>query len=138
MRFMILVKATEESEVGVMPTAQLLADMGRYNQELVKAGVLLARECLHPSSEGVRIRFSGKERTVIDGPFEETNELVAGFWLVQVRSKDEVLEWARRCPNPMPGGSEIEVRQCVEPDDFGDALTGKLRTQEERRRNGRT
>jgi hypothetical protein len=137
MRFMMMLKATKESEAGVTPSEQLLAKMGRYNQELVKAGVLLAGEGLHPSSEGVRIRFSGTERTLMDGPFDETSELVAGFWLVQVRSKEEALEWARRCPNPMPGESEIEIRQCFEPDDFGDALTGELRSQEQRRRNGR-
>jgi hypothetical protein len=137
MRFMMMVKATKESEAGVMPSEQLLTEMGRYNQELVKAGVLLAGEGLHPSSTGVRVRFSGTERTVIDGPFAETKELVAGFWLVQVRSKDEVIEWARRCPNPMPGESEIEIRQCFEPDDFGGALTPELRAEEERLRRGR-
>jgi hypothetical protein len=111
MRFMMMVKATKESEAGVMPTEQLLAKMRRHNQELVKAGVLLAGEGLHPGSKGVRVRFSGTERAIIDGPFDETSELVAGFWLVQVRSKEEALEWARRCPNPMPGESEIEIRQ---------------------------
>ena len=134
MRFMVMVKATKESEAGVMPSEQLLAEMGRYNEELVKAGVLLAGEGLHPSSKGVRIRFSGKERTVIDGPFTETKELVAGFWLMQVRSRDEVIEWVRRCPNPFEGESEIEIRQVFEAEDFGEALTPELRAQEERLR----
>jgi hypothetical protein len=134
MRFMVMVKATKDSEAGVMPSQQLLAEMGRYNEELVKAGVLLAGEGLHPSSRGVRVRFSGKERTVIDGPFAETKELVAGFWLLQVRSKEEVIEWVRRCPNPFDGESEIEIRQVFEADDFGEALTPELRAQEERLR----
>jgi len=134
MRFMVMVKATKQSEAGVMPSEQLLAEMGRYNEELVKAGVLLAGEGLHPSSMGVRVRFSGKERKVIDGPFTETKELVAGFWLMQCRSKEEVIEWVRRCPNPMEGESEIEIRQVFEAEDFGDALTPELRAQEERLR----
>jgi hypothetical protein len=134
MRFMVMVKATKQSEAGVMPSEQLLAEMGRYNEELVKAGVLLAGEGLHPSSKGVRVRFSGKERKVIDGPFTETKELVAGFWLMQCRSKEEVIEWVRRCPNPMEGESEIEIRQVFEAEDFGDALTPELRAQEERLR----
>ena len=134
MRFMVMVKATKQSEAGVMPSEQLLAEMGRYNEELVKAGVLLAGEGLHPSSIGVRVRFSGKERKVIDGPFTETKELVAGFWLMQCRSKEEVIEWVRRCPNPMEGESEIEIRQVFEAEDFGDALTPELRAQEERLR----
>ena len=134
MRFMVMVKATKESEAGVMPSQQLLAEMGRYNEELVKAGVLLAGEGLHPSSRGVRVRFSGQQRTVIDGPFAETKELVAGFWLLQVRSKEEVIEWVRRCPNPFDGESEIEIRQVFEADDFGEALTPELRAQEERLR----
>ena len=134
MRFMVMVKATKESEAGVMPSEQLLTEMGRYNGELVRAGVLLAGEGLHPSSKGVRIRFSGKERTVIDGPFTETKELVAGFWLMQVRSKDEVIEWVRRCPNPFDGESEIEIRQVFEAEDFGEAFTPELRAQEERLR----
>jgi hypothetical protein len=134
MRFMVMVKATKESEAGVMPSQQRLAEMGRYNEELVKAGVLLAGEGLHPSSRGVRVRFSGKERTVIDGPFAETKELVAGFWLLQVRSKEEAIEWVRRCPNPFDGESEIEIRQVFEADDFGEALTPELRAQEERLR----
>jgi hypothetical protein len=134
-RFMVMVKATKESEAGVMPSAQLLAEMGAYNEELAKAGVLLAGEGLHPSSKGARVRFSGKERTVTDGPFAETKELVAGFWLMQVRSKDEVIEWVRRCPNPFEGESEIEIRQVFEPEDFGEALTPELRAQEERLRD---
>jgi hypothetical protein len=134
MRFMVMVKATKQSEAGVMPSEQLLAEMGRYNEELVKAGVLLAGEGLHPSSKGVRVRFSGKERKVIDGPFTETKELVAGFWLMQCRSKEVVIEWVRRCPNPMEGESEIEIRQVFEAEDFGDALTPELRAQEERLR----
>ncbi len=131
MRFMVMVKATKESEAGVMPSEHLLAEMGRYTEELVKAGVLLAAEGLHPSSKGVRVRFSSKDRTVIDGPFTETKELVAGFWLMQVRSKEEVIEWVRRCPNPFDGESEIEIRQVFEAEDFGDALTPELRGREE-------
>jgi hypothetical protein len=134
MRFMVMVKATKESEAGVMPSEQLLAEMGAYNEKLVKAGVLLAAEGLHPSSKGVRVRFSGNDRTVIDGPFAETKELVAGFWLMQVRDRDEVIEWVRRCPNPMPGESEIEIRQVFEAEDFGEELTPELRAQEERLR----
>lgn len=136
MRFMVIVKATKESEAGVMPSRELLEAMGRYNEELSKAGVLLAGEGLHPSSKGVRVRFSGKERTVIDGPFTETKELVAGFWLMQVRSRDEVIEWVRRCPNPMEGESEIEIRQVFEPEDFGEAMTPELLAQEELLRKG--
>jgi hypothetical protein len=117
-----------------MPSEQLLTEMMRYNEELVKAGVMLAGEGLHPSSKGARVRFNGKNRTVIDGPFTETKELVAGFWIMQVRSKDEVIEWVRRCPNPMEGESEIEIRQIFEADDFGDAMTPELRAQEERLR----
>jgi len=132
MRFMVMVKATKESEAGVMPSEQLLRDMGEYNEQLVKAGVLLAGEGLHPSSKGVRVRFSGKNRTVIDGPFTETKELVAGFWLMQVRSKEEIIEWVRRCPNPHEGESEIEIRQVFEAEDFGEAFTPELRAQEER------
>ena len=134
MRFMVMIKATKESEAGVMPSEQLLTEMMRYNEELVKAGVLLAGEGLHPSSKGARVRFSGKERKVIDGPFAETKELVAGFWLMQVRSKEEVIEWVRRCPNPMEGESEIEIRQVFEAEDFGEALTPELRAQEDRLR----
>jgi hypothetical protein len=132
MRFMVMVKATKDSEAGVMPSEQLLREMGEYNEQLVKAGVMVAGEGLHPSSKGVRVRFSGKNRTVIDGPFAETKELVAGFWLMQVRSKEEVIEWVRRCPNPHEGESEIEIRQVFEAEDFGEALTPELRAQEER------
>jgi hypothetical protein len=134
MRFMVMVKATRESEAGVMPSEQLLAEMGKFNEELVKAGVMLAGEGLHPSSKGARVRFSGDKRTVIDGPFAETKELVAGFWLFQVKSKEEAIEWVKRCPNPMEGESEIEIRQVFEADDFGDAFTPELREQEERLR----
>jgi len=134
MRFMVLVKATEESEAGVMPSQELLAAMGNYNEELVKAGVMLAGEGLHPSSKGARVRFSGKERTVVDGPFTETKELVAGFWLIQVKSKEEAIEWVKRCPNPMEGESELEIRQVFEGKDFGEELTPELREQEERLR----
>ena len=132
MRFMVIVKATKESEAGVMPSEKLLAEMGAYNEELVKAGVMLAGEGLHPSSKGKRVRFSGKERTVSDGPFAETKELVAGFWLMQARSMDEVVEWVRRCPNPHEGESEIEIRQIFELEDFGAEFTPELRAQEER------
>jgi hypothetical protein len=134
MRFMVMVKATKESEAGVMPSEQLLTEMMRYNEELVKAGVMLAGEGLHASSKGVRVRFKGTKRTVIDGPFTETKELVAGFWIMQVRSKEEVVEWVRRCPNPMEGESEIEIRQIFEAEDFGEALTPELKAQEERLR----
>jgi hypothetical protein len=134
MRFMVMVKATKESEAGVMPREELLTEMGNYNEELVKAGVMLAGEGLHPSSKGARVRFSGKERTVIDGPFAETKELVAGFWLIQVKSMDEAIEWVKRCPNPMDGESEIEIRQVFETEDFGDELTPELREQEARLR----
>ena len=134
MRFMILVKATKDSEAGTMPDETLLAEMGKFNEELVKAGVMLAGEGLHPSSKGARVRFSGVKRTVIDGPFTETKELVAGFWLWQVKSKEEAIEWVKRCPNPMPGESEIEIRQIFEAEDFGAALTPELREQEERLR----
>jgi hypothetical protein len=134
MRFMIMVKATEDSEAGVMPDEQLLTDMGNYNQELVNAGVLLAGEGLHPSSKGARVHFSGKQRTVVDGPFTETKELVAGFWLIQVGSLEEAIEWVKRCPSPMEGDSQIEIRQVFEPEDFGEALTPELAEQEERMR----
>jgi hypothetical protein len=120
MRVIVLVKATPDSESGAMPSAELLTEMGRYNEELVKAGVMLAGEGLHPSARGKRVRFSGADRTVIDGPFAETKELVAGFWLWQVRSMDEAVEWARRCPNPMPGDSELEIRQIFDTADFGE------------------
>jgi hypothetical protein len=134
MRFMVMVKATKDSEEGKMPDEKLLAAMGKFNEELVKAGIMLAGEGLHPSSKGARVRFSGAKRTVIDGPFAETKELVAGFWLWQVKSKEEAIEWVKRCPNPMPGDSEIEIRQIFEAEDFGDALTPELREQEERLR----
>jgi hypothetical protein len=136
MRFMAMVKASAESEAGVMPSEQLLAEMGKFNEELVKAGVLLAGEGLQPSSKGARVRFSGGKRTVIDGPFPETKELVAGFWLLQVKSKEEAIEWIKRCPNPMPGESEIEIRQVFESEDFGAEFTPELREQEERLRAG--
>ena len=133
MRFMILVKATKDSEAGVMPSEQLLTEMGKFNEELVKAGVMLAGEGFHPSSKGARVRFSGGKRTVIDGPFAETKELIAGFWLWQVKSKDEAIEWVKRGPNPMPGTeSEIEIRQVFEAEDFGAEFTPELREQEER------
>jgi hypothetical protein len=133
MRFMVIVKADKKSEAGVLPDEKLLAEMGKYNEELAKAGVLLAGEGLHPSSKGARVRFSGDKRTVIDGPFPETNQLVAGFWLFQVKSKEEAIEWVKRCPNPMPGTeAEIEIRQVFEADDFGEAFTPELRAQEDR------
>ena len=135
MRVMVMVKATGDSEAGVMPSEQLLAEMGRFNEELVKAGVMLAGEGLHPSTKGVRVRFSGNTRSVVDGPFAETKELVAGFWLWQVHSMDEAIEWARRCPNPMPGDSEIEIRPVFEAEDFGAELTPELREQEQRLRS---
>ena len=132
MRFMILVKANEDSEAGVMPSAEMLTEMGKFNEKLVKAGVMLAGEGLHPSSKGMRMRFSGKERTVTDGPFAETKELIAGFWLLQVKSRDEVLEWMKRAP--FDGGTEIEIRQVFEAEDFGAEFTPELREQEERLR----
>jgi hypothetical protein len=135
MRFMVLVKADKNSEAGVLPDEKLLSEMLKYNEELAKAGVLLAGEGLHPSSKGARVRFSGGKRTVIDGPFTETKELIAGFWLFQVKSKEEAIEWVKRAPNPFPGTeSEIEIRQVFEADDFGPALTPELREQEERLR----
>ena len=132
---MIVVKATKDSEAGVLPDEKLLSDMGKFNEELVKAGVLLAGEGLHPSSKGARVRFSGSTRTVIDGPFAETKELIAGFWLWQVKSKEEAIERVKRCPNPFPGTeSEIEIRQVFEAEDFGPEFTPELREQEERQR----
>ena len=131
MRFMIIVKATEDSEAGKLPSVELMTAMGKFNEELVNAGVLLAGEGLHPSSNGARIRFDGATRTVVDGPFAATSELVAGFWLIQVKSKQEAIEWMRRCPNPMEGPSEIEIRQVYEMDDFGEAATPELVAQEE-------
>jgi hypothetical protein len=134
MRFMIIVKADRNTEAGVMPSQKLLTDMGRYNEELVKAGVMLAGEGLHPSSKGARVRFSGTQRTVVDGPFPETKELIAGFWIFNVKSKEEAIEWVKRCPNPLEGDSEIEIRQIFEADDFGAEFTPELRAQEERLR----
>jgi hypothetical protein len=132
MKFMVMVKATKESEAGVMPDEKLLVAMGKYNEELVKAGIMLAGEGLHPSSKGARVRFDGPKRTVIDGPFAETKELVAGFWIWQCKSKEEAIEWLKRCPNPMPGVSDIELRQIFAPEDFGPALTPEVKAQEER------
>ncbi len=135
MRFMVIVKATRNSEAGVLPSTELLAAMGRFNEELVKAGVMLAAEGLQSSSKGARVKFSGGKRTVIDGPFAETKELIAGFWLWQVKSKEEAIEWVKRCPDPMPGEeAEIEIRQLFDADDFGDQLTPELRENEERLR----
>jgi hypothetical protein len=134
MRFIVMVKATRESEAGAPPDQKIMTEMGRFNEELVKAGVLLAAEGLHPSSKGARVRFSGDQRTVIDGPFAETKELIAGFWLLQVQSKEEVIEWMKRCPNPFEGESEIEIRQVFEAEDFGAEFTPELREQEERLR----
>lgn len=134
MRVMVIVKASKDSEAGVMPSEELLTEMGKFNEELVKAGVMLAGEGLHPSSKGARIQFSGTKRTVVDGPFGETKELVAGFWLWQVRSMEEAIEWAKRCPNPHPGESELEIRQVFEAEDFGAEFTPELKAQEERLR----
>ena len=132
MRFMVIVKADKNTEAGVMPSQELLAAMGKYNEELVNAGVLLAGEGLHPSSKGARVRFSGSNRTVIDGPFAESKELVAGFWIFQVKSLEEAIEWVKRSPNPLEGESEIEIRQIFEAEDFGAEFTPELREQEER------
>ncbi len=134
MRFMLIVKATEESEAGVMPSEELLTEMGKYNEELAKAGIMLAGEGLHPSSKGARVIFSGKDRKVVDGPFTEAKELVAGFWLIEAKSIEEAIEWVKRVPNPMEGESQIEIRQVFEADDFGPELTPELREQEERLR----
>ena len=135
MKFMVLVKATKNSEAGVMPSTELLEAMGKYNEKLAKAGIMLAGEGLHPSAKGARVRFSGDKRTVIDGPFAETKELIAGFWIWQVKSKEEAIEWAKKCPSPMPGEeSELELRQVFDADDFGDALTPELREREDRLR----
>jgi hypothetical protein len=136
MRVMVIVKATKNSEAGVMPGEKLLGEMGKYNEELVKAGIMLAGEGLHPSSRGKRVRFAGGEKTVLDGPFAETGELIAGFWLWQVKSMDEAVEWVRRCPDPMPGEeSVVEIRRIFEADDFGEELTPELRAQEKRLRS---
>ncbi|MBR8236186.1 MULTISPECIES: YciI family protein [unclassified Burkholderia] len=132
MRVMVIVKATADSESGRLPDTDMLAAMGQFNEELVKAGVLLAADGLHPSSRGKRVHFSGKNRTVVDGPFAETKELVAGYWLWQVKSMEEAVEWVRRCPNPMPGDSDIEIRPLYELDEFGDAFTPELQAQEAR------
>ena len=132
MRFMILVKANQDSEAGVMPSEEILAAMGRYNEELVKAGVMLAGEGLHPTVKGKRVRFAGNTRTVIDGPFAETKELIAGFWMIQVKSLAEAIEWVKRCPNPFEGEPVIEIRRVFEAEDFGTEFTPELREQEER------
>ena len=134
MRFMVLIKADKDSEAGVMPSELLLSAMGKFNEVLVNAGVMLAGEGLHPSSKGARIKFSGEKRTVIDGPFIEAKELIAGFWIWQVSSKEAAIEWVKRCPNPMVGESEIEIRQVFEAEDFGAEFTPELREQEERQR----
>ncbi|WP_445571877.1 YciI family protein [Pseudomonas sp. E102] len=134
MRFMVIIKASPESEAGEMPSAQLLAAMGAYNEELVKAGVMLAGEGLHPSAQGVRVRFSGKDRSVVKGPFAETRELIAGFWIFQVNSLQEAIDWVKRCPNPMVSDSEIEIRQIFEAEEFGESFTPELREQEDRLR----
>ncbi|KJZ66094.1 YciI family protein [Pseudomonas fluorescens] len=132
MRFMIIVKASQDSEAGVMPSEELMTAMGNYNEELVKAGILIECDGLQPSSKGARVRFSGEKRTVIDGPFAETKELIAGYWIWNVKSKQEAIEWVKRCPNPMPGtDAEIEIRQVFEAEDFGDEFTPQLREQEE-------
>ena len=130
MRFMVIVKATPDSEAGCMPDEKLLAAMGKYNEELVNAGVMVSGEGLHPSSKGARVRFSGSQRTVVDGPFAETKELIAGYWIFNVKSREEAIEWVKRCPNPMPGESEIEIRQVFEAEDFGAEFTPELREQE--------
>ena len=136
MRFMIIVKATKDSEAGIMPSKQLLTEMGNFNEELVRAGVLLAGDGLHPTSKGTRVKFSGTKRTVIDGPFAETKELIAGYWLWQVKSKEDAIEWVKRCPNPAVDGKEgeIEIRQVFEAEDFGAEFTPELREQEEQLR----
>lgn len=129
MRFMVIVKATKDSEAGMLPTQELLTAMGKYNEELVNAGIMLAADGLQPSSKGARVQFDGTKRTVVDGPFAETKELVAGFWLWQVKSLDEAIEWVKRCPNPMPGPSEIEIRPLYDMEDFAEALTPEMREQ---------
>lgn len=132
MRFMVMVKATPDSEAGVLPSEELLTAMGKYNEELARAGILLAGEGLRPSSMGARVQFAGAKRTVVDGPFAETKELVAGFWLWKVKSLEEAIEWVKRCPNPMPGDSEIEIRRVFEAEDFGEQFTPELKEQAER------
>jgi hypothetical protein len=138
MRFMIMVKADKNTEAGVLPDEKLLTDMGKFNEELVKAGIMLAGDGLHPSSKGARVRFSGSKRTVVDGPFAESKELIAGYWIWQVKSKEEAIEWVKRCPNPTGAESEIEIRQLFEADDFGAEFTPELREQEERLRSQMT
>ena len=135
MQFMILIKADKTTEAGALPDEKLLTEMGKFNEELVKAGIMLAGEGLHPSSKGARVKFSGTKRTVVDGPFAETRELIAGFWLWQVKSKEEAIEWVKRCPNPLAGDSEIEIRQVFEASDFGPEFTPELREAEERMRD---
>jgi len=135
MRFMVIVKATKESEAGEMPSQELLTAMMQYNEELVKAGIMLAGDGLHPSSKGVRVGFDGVKRTVMDGPFAETKELIAGFWIWEVKSLEEAIEWVKRCPNPMPGYSEIEIRQIFAPEDFGEAFTPELQAKEQELRD---
>jgi hypothetical protein len=132
MKVMVMVKATSDSEAGVMPSEQLLTNMGQFNEALVKAGIMLAGEGLHPSSKGARVRFSGTDRSVTDGPFTETKELIAGYWIWQVASMEEAIDWVKRCPNPMPGDSELEIRQIFAVEDFGAAFTPELRAQEDR------
>jgi len=132
MRFMIIVKASKDSEAGVMPSGKLLSEMGKFNEELANAGVLLAADGLHPTSKGARVKFSGNKRTVVDGPFTETKDVIAGFWLWKVKSKEEAIEWVKRCPNPHNEDSEIEIRQVFEAEDFGEEFTPELRAQEER------
>lgn len=134
MRVMVIIKASKDSEAGVMPSEQLLTEMGNFNEELVKAGIMLAGEGLHPSSKGKRVRFSGDQRTVIDGPFAETKELIAGFWLWQVKDMDEAVEWVKRCPNPMNEETDVEIRPVFEAEDFGEEFTPEARAQEERLR----
>ncbi len=135
MRFMIIVKATRDSEAGVLPSAKLLTEMGKFNEELVKAGVMLAGDGLHPSSKGARVKFAGDKRTVNDGPFAETKEMIAGYWLWQVKSKEEAIEWVKRCPNPHDEDCEIEIRQVFEVEDFGPSLTPEVKEQEDRLRS---
>ena len=135
MRFMILIKADKNTEAGIMPSEKLLADMGKYNEELAKAGVLLAGEGLHPTSKGARVKFSGTKRTVIDGPFKDSKDLICGFWLFQVKSREEAIEWVKRCPNPVEGETEIEIRQVFEAEDFGPEFTPELREAEQRLRD---
>jgi hypothetical protein len=134
MKVMVIVKASKASEAGEMPSEQMLREMGNFNEELVRAGIMVDGEGLHPSSKGVRVRFAGKDRTVTNGPFAETKELIAGFWIWKVKSMEEAIEWAKRCPNPHNDGGELEIRQFFEAEDFGDALTPELRAQEERLR----